>query len=66
MTKGHAAAEILDQAREGKHDLVVVGSRGRGEVESLFLGSVSQQVSHASPVPVLIVHGDDGMLPPDS
>jgi nucleotide-binding universal stress UspA family protein len=52
---GSAGEEIVSQARAAGNDLIVVGSRGRGEVESLFLGSVSQHVSHASPVPVLIV-----------
>lgn len=54
---GDAAEEILDQVRSGVHDLVVIGSRGRGDVESHSLGSVSQQVSQACAVPVLIVHG---------
>jgi nucleotide-binding universal stress UspA family protein len=57
LLRGHAAAEILDQARAGNHDLLVVGSRGRSEVQSLLLGSVSEHVSRASRVPVLIVHG---------
>jgi len=57
LATGHAGPEIVDQVRAGKNDLVVVGSRGRSEVESLFLGSVSQHVSHASPIPVLIVDG---------
>jgi nucleotide-binding universal stress UspA family protein len=54
---GDAAEEILKQVRSGTHDLVVIGSRGRGNVESHSLGSVSQQVSRACSVPVLIVHG---------
>lgn len=57
LVRGHPGPEIVDQARVGNQDLVVVGSRGRSEVESLFLGSVSQYISHASPVPVLIVDG---------
>ena len=39
-------------------DLVVVGARGRGGFRGLTLGSVSDQVSRHSPVPVVIVrHG---------
>lgn len=59
LASGHAAQEIVDRIEPGGHDLVVVGSRGRGKARSLFLGSVSQYVSHASPVPVLIVHADE-------
>jgi nucleotide-binding universal stress UspA family protein len=49
---------LIDQIQEGAHDLVVMGSRGRGAVRSVLLGSVSHYVLHHSPVPVLIVHAD--------
>ena len=41
--------------KDNKIDLVVMGSRGRGSMKEIFLGSVSNFVLHKSHVPVLIV-----------
>jgi nucleotide-binding universal stress UspA family protein len=49
---------LIRQFKEGHHDLVVMGSRGRGAVRAALLGSVSHYVLHHSPVPVLIVHAE--------
>jgi nucleotide-binding universal stress UspA family protein len=56
---------LLRQIEVGHHDLVIMGSRGRGAVSSALLGSVSHGVLHHSPVPVLIVHAQPPSREPD-
>ena len=62
LLDGDPAREILRAAREGDHDVIVMGSRGRGRVTTALLGSVSNHVMHDAEVPVIVVHkpGDDG------
>jgi nucleotide-binding universal stress UspA family protein len=60
LARGRAADGILAELDTGRYDLIAMGSRGRGGVRSVLLGSVSHQVLNASPAAVLIVHAPPG------
>ena len=55
FAQGEPSVAILEKAREHKADLIVMGSRGLGQIGGLILGSVSERVLHGAPVPVAIV-----------
>jgi nucleotide-binding universal stress UspA family protein len=48
VMKGDPAEVIIDYAKEGDFDMIVIGSRGLGGVKGLMLGSVSSKVCHAT------------------
>jgi len=52
---GSPTEEILKRATAEKASLVIMGSRGRGYVNELFLGSVSHNVARHSEAPVLLI-----------
>jgi nucleotide-binding universal stress UspA family protein len=58
LTERPIRCALVDQIKTGGHDLVVLGSRGRGAVRAALLGSVSHYVLNRCRVPVLIVHAD--------
>jgi nucleotide-binding universal stress UspA family protein len=66
LTAEPIRAALLAQIERGGHDLLVMGSRGRGAVLSAVLGSVSHYLLNHSPIPVLIVHADTTAQPPQS
>jgi nucleotide-binding universal stress UspA family protein len=53
VVEGHTTNALLEVAREA--DLLVVGSRGRGELAGLLLGSVSQRCAERASCPVVVV-----------
>lgn len=57
LEEGSPAELILSVAQEEHPDLILMGARGRGQVEELFLGSVSQRVLTHAACPVLIING---------
>ena len=52
---GYAARSIVDDAIEHDVDVIVMGSRGRGDLAGLLLGSTAHKVIHLTDRPVLIV-----------
>jgi len=53
VLEGQPADALLGASKDA--DLIVVGSRGLGGFKRLMLGSVSDQVVHHAPCPVLVV-----------
>jgi len=51
---GSPADEIVRCATESGAGLIVMGSRGWGEMHAVLLGSVSERVLHTARCPVLI------------
>ncbi|WP_347491088.1 universal stress protein [Desulfoscipio sp. XC116] len=52
---GHPSQEIIQEAKDGQYDLIVVGSRGLGEIKGYVMGSVSNRITKHAPCPVLVV-----------
>lgn len=52
---GHVSQEIVDCAKTGKFDLIVLGAKGRSALADMLLGSVAQRVLSTAGVPVLLV-----------
>jgi nucleotide-binding universal stress UspA family protein len=52
---GGPAHIIADIAREENADVIVIGTRGHGQIASLIIGSVTHKLLHMTPCPVLAV-----------
>ena len=58
IVRGDEAEGIMKTARKFKHDLIVMGSSGKGVFKELLFGSISNYVMHNSSIPVLTVKDD--------
>ncbi len=58
VAKGDPAHTIVDIAERFACDLIIMGARGNSALRSAMLGSVSNEVLHASAIPVMIVKPD--------
>ncbi len=52
---GDVTQSLLDIAASSSTKMIVVGRRGRGQLASLLLGSVSQKLVSLAPCPVVVV-----------
>ena len=55
IDEGPIARSIIGRAKSFKADLIVVGSRGMGDIEGMLRGGVSQRVETLAKCPVLVV-----------
>lgn len=58
LLRGRPSSAIVDDAKLWGPDLIVVGSRGHGPVETAVLGSVSAAIVDHATCPVLVARGD--------
>src|SRR5262245_26669743 len=65
LLEGDAARQILQRAREGEADLVVMGTHGRSGFERWVLGSVTEKVLRKAHCPVLTVPPAAGAAAPE-
>lgn len=61
---GGAARHICETAQLWHADLIVMGRRGVSGMHELFLGSVSNYVTHYAPCSVLVVQGTSSVQAP--
>ena len=54
-TFGHAAREIVADAKEHDAGVIIMGSRGRGDFAGALLGSTAHKVIHLADRPVLVI-----------
>lgn len=55
ITSTNTVNAIVNFAKSGKFDIIVIGARGAGSPKSAFFGSVSNGILQISRIPILVV-----------
>lgn len=64
VESGSPAKTIVELARDGEHDMIIMGTHGRSGLRHLITGSVAEKVVRGAPCPVLTIRStEDGSEP---
>lgn len=55
---GEPFEKIVETAKNGNYDLIVMGNRGFSKIKRFFVGSVTQRVISEAPCPVLVIRSN--------
>lgn len=55
---GDPYEKIVETAKNGNYDLIVMGNRGFSKIKRFFVGSVTQKVISEAPCPVLVIRSN--------
>ena len=55
LRQGRISDEVIELSRELEADLLVVGSRGHGQIGRILMGSHSKEIVHRARLPVLVL-----------
>jgi len=55
---GRPWEEIVEEAKHGEYDIIIMGSHGLGFIDRLLLGSTAEGVIRHAECPVLVVKGE--------
>jgi nucleotide-binding universal stress UspA family protein len=61
VIRGRPAHAIVEHAKNGGFDLIVMGTHGRTGVSHVVMGSVAERVLRKAPCPVLTVRGTEAV-----
>jgi nucleotide-binding universal stress UspA family protein len=59
VRQGHAGERIVEELEAGGHDLLAMGSRGRGRLTTNLFGSVGAYVHFHARVAMLVIHPEE-------